>query len=1076
MNMFASKKTRERRMNRQLPASPTTDDSDLAHTAAPPAIGNFTEETEELQRTNRINLYPYCLRQDEKMQMSYSPVKYLRAQASHHKHAEELAAQGIIENQKLSFTLPVKTPIQLKLEEEAEEVKKLEKQIQRLKDEEARWIEGMKEDAEDEARRVEAEAAKNKRKSTIVTKKRRPLPANSPPKFQVMNSESNDLDSTTNMVDCPQCCGKMIRTQDIASHAKVCTSREITCPEVGCNDRILFCDIKSHKGTTCRIAIRRQKLLDQKKARDEEVKELLLEKAASPARKVKTAVELLVEQIDAERVQNARLRWLQSAELNLMRANDSRTNKRKLEAELFDIFDIDPDIAERAKNARKRHQEVPCPNCGEFIVQMFLNKHINTVCVNRKVPCRNWELGCPAMIRLRDRATHENVEHLLKPRPCIRWTGNAGFVELGEEEDIKPPWTAEFWVYRSSARECAMNTTRKALEAGEKKEELAEVAQESMKMLLKGEQMLAELAQRVAKKRSPELMREKERVTEQLIDMAKDNEAKIRAAAYKKIEYRMLVKASSKCLIEYDKEEGSELDKLVVNLVLDAHLPNTPPATAASSNRPFTVGNKMDPPPPIEWHGNGRSLMQHIHAEALLVNVNEKMEEDEIASSAEAKAAARKAEQAAKEKAQKGNKKGKGRRGKADKADRKERRKKHREEVHGVRLEEQIRLETIGTGGVDLLASSARSKLGLNHTKEGKLGFSVAGKGEFTVNTRVPRGEWVHIAYVAFKPPKKRVAIYMNGRLIGYEDGVKCNLPMDKIGSDSHCVQGFVQEVRYWATQRSKVEIKKYMHELLPENATEEGLLGWWTFEEGEGRFAFDVSDQRYQSKIAGRGIRWVTADDLNAPAPTPAWRERACCKVEIRRAKLAKSGRAQLAPCGCPYGCGAPLLKKDVKFHTTYMCPEVVEEPPDWLHGIARKKRAELAEQGLKQMEEVECPSGCDMILKRKDVKKHLKDDCDYRMKQCSNPGCNTFVPLIRLKAHEQFFCESDYAVKKKEMVQKVREKYGYPTPWRLWDIQRNLEKVEEKKVEVQEMKEIAGGLKESMVVEVVDNVNVFN
>ena len=46
----------------------------------------------------------------------------------------------------------------------------------------------------------------------------------------------------------------------------------------------------------------------------------------------------------------------------------------------------------------------------------------------------------------------------------------------------------------------------------------------------------------------------------------KDNEAKIRAAAYKKIEYRMLVKASSNALIEYDREEGSNLDSLVVNL------------------------------------------------------------------------------------------------------------------------------------------------------------------------------------------------------------------------------------------------------------------------------------------------------------------------------------------------------------------------------------------------------------------------------------------------------------------------------------------------------------------------------
>ena len=67
MNMFSSNNSRERRINKRLPASPTPDDE--FESVKPPAVGNFTEETEELQRTNRINLYPYCLRQDEKMQV-----------------------------------------------------------------------------------------------------------------------------------------------------------------------------------------------------------------------------------------------------------------------------------------------------------------------------------------------------------------------------------------------------------------------------------------------------------------------------------------------------------------------------------------------------------------------------------------------------------------------------------------------------------------------------------------------------------------------------------------------------------------------------------------------------------------------------------------------------------------------------------------------------------------------------------------------------------------------------------------------------------------------------------------------
>ena len=169
----------------------------------------------------------------------------------------------------------------------------------------------------------------------------------------------------------------------------------------------------------------------------------------------------------------------------------------------------------------------------------------------------------------------------------------------------------------------------------------------------------------------------------------------------------------------------------------------------------------------------------------------------------------------------------------------------------------------------------------------------------------------MHVSYVAFAPPKKRVAVYVNGRLIGYQDGVKVSLPMDFIGDRDNTLHGIIHECRYWATQRSKAELQKYMHELLPPEATQEGLIGWWTFEEGEGRYAFDVTEQRYQSKIKGRGTKWVTAEDTELEPPTPAWREKAACKVEIRRAKLAKNGRTMLTPCECPMGCGLTLLKK---------------------------------------------------------------------------------------------------------------------------------------------------------------------
>jgi len=192
-----------------------------------------------------------------------------------------------------------------------------------------------------------------------------------------------------------------------------------------------------------------------------------------------------------------------------------------------------------------------------------------------------------------------------------------------------------------------------------------------------------------------------------------------------------------------------------------------------------------------------------------------------------------------------------------------------------------------------------------------------------------------------------------------------------------------------------------------------------------------DVTEQRYQSKIVGRGTRWATAEELDAEAPTPAWRERAACKIEIKRAKLAKNGRLQRAICSCPYECGATMEKKQVKHHTTYLCKEIVKEKPEWQGRWASEKRAELAILGEKQREEVVCPMGCEEVVCKKDLAKHIKDVCDYRFGYCKNPGCGLGIPMIRLEAHEKFFCECDWVVARNELVAKVRERAGYSTPW---------------------------------------------
>jgi len=58
--------------------------------------------------------------------------------------------------------------------------------------------------------------------------------------------------------------------------------------------------------------------------------------------------------------------------------------------------------------------------------------------------------------------------------------------------------------------------------------------------------------------------------------------------------------------------------------------------------------------------------------------------------------------------------------------------------------------------------------------------------------------------------------------------------------------------------------------------------------EEGMGNYTTDVTEGRFRSKLVGlgRGLRWAETEELGMrqEPPTPAWRERAACAVELRR------------------------------------------------------------------------------------------------------------------------------------------------------------------------------------------------
>lgn len=88
-----------------------------------------------------------------------------------------------------------------------------------------------------------------------------------------------------------------------------------------------------------------------------------------------------------------------------------------------------------------------CPACGELVPLMYLRKHERELCGNRRVHCRNHALGCGVMVRMKDRALHEQVDGSKAVRSALYLPSHGAHLAV-KEDDLPCPWTAE--VSRSS--------------------------------------------------------------------------------------------------------------------------------------------------------------------------------------------------------------------------------------------------------------------------------------------------------------------------------------------------------------------------------------------------------------------------------------------------------------------------------------------------------------------------------------------------------------------------------------------------------------------------------------------------
>jgi len=148
------------------------------------------------------------------------------------------------------------------------------------------------------------------------------------------------------------------------------------------------------------------------------------------------------------------------------------------------------------------------------------------------------------------------------------------------------------------------------------------------------------------------------------------------------------------------------------------------------------------------------------------------------------------------------------------------------------------------------------------------------GTGQSTLDTHegIPLNEWTHIALVLTS---------LTGEQIIYQDGIEVAVrtsagltdatqdPVLRIGIGANVV---LDDFRVWNYARTPAEIQADMNREV--SGTEEGLVGYWRFNEGEGTTAYDMSPYENHGTITA--AIWTTeaapvAPPVIASSPNPA-------------------------------------------------------------------------------------------------------------------------------------------------------------------------------------------------------------
>jgi len=140
------------------------------------------------------------------------------------------------------------------------------------------------------------------------------------------------------------------------------------------------------------------------------------------------------------------------------------------------------------------------------------------------------------------------------------------------------------------------------------------------------------------------------------------------------------------------------------------------------------------------------------------------------------------------------------------------------------------------------------------------------------VATDLPLGQWCHLAAVSGRGGMR---MYLNGELVAHNEyegsfaaigGTSDNYLGRSNWKENADFRGQLDEVRVWDRALTQAQIRAGMYQAL--SGGEPGLVGWWSFDEGDAR---DRSPGGHHGQLKGGARCLVAAFPGAVPAPRPA-------------------------------------------------------------------------------------------------------------------------------------------------------------------------------------------------------------